>query len=77
MTRRKVSAGLVKGLYGNRCRIETEVRSIVLRLITEMEKKPALDDADQVVGSFWPLPVYKPMVRVAPQAVAIDKNGVL
>jgi hypothetical protein len=76
MTRRKVSAGLVKGRYGNRCRIETEVRSIVLRLITEMEKKPALDDADQVVGSFWPLPVYKPMVRVAPQAVAIDKNGV-
>jgi len=76
MTRRKVSEGLVNGLYGNRRRIEREVRSIVPGLVTEMEKKLALDDADQVVGSFWPLPVYKPRVHVVPQAVAVDENGV-
>jgi len=76
MTRRKVSEGLVSGLYGNRRRIEREVRSIVPGLVAEMEKQLALDDADQVVGSFWPLPVYKPRVRVVPQAVAVDEKGV-
>lgn len=76
MTRRKVSEGLVSGLYGNRGRIEREVRGIVPKLVTEMEKHLSLDDADELVGSFWPLPVYKPRVRVIPEAVSVDEKGV-
>jgi poly(3-hydroxybutyrate) depolymerase len=76
MTRRKVSAGLVSGLYGNRGRIEREVRGIVPKLVAEMEKQLSLDDADELVGSFWPLPVYKPRVRVIPEAISVDKNGI-
>jgi predicted esterase len=76
MTSSKVSNGLVSGLYGNRGRIEREVRGIVPKLVAEMEKHLSLDDADELVGSFWPLPVYKPRVRVIPEAIAVDKNGI-
>lgn len=76
MTRSKVSDGLVSGLYGNRGRIEREVRGIVPKLVAEMEKHLSLDDADELVGSFWPLPVYKPHVRVVPEAIAVDENGI-
>ena len=76
MTRSKVSDGLVSGLYGNRGRIEREVRGIVPKLVAEMEKQLSLDDADELVGSFWPLPVYKPRVRVIPEAIAVDEHGI-
>ncbi len=76
MTRKKVSEGMVSGLYGNRGRIAREVRAIVPKLVTEMEKQLSLDDADELVGSFWPLPVYKPHVRVVPEAIAVDEKGI-
>ena len=76
MTRRKVSDGLVSGLYGNRGRIEREVRGIVPKLVKEMESQLSLDDADELVGSFWPLPVYKPSVHVVPESVSVDERGV-
>ena len=76
MTSSKVSDGLVSGLYGNRGRIEREVRGIVPKLVAEMEKQLSLDDADELVGSFWPLPVYKPRVRVVPEAIAVDEHGI-
>lgn len=76
MTRKKVSEGLVSGLYGNRGRIEREVRAIVPKLVSEMEKQLSLDDADELVGSFWPLPVYKPNVRVIPEDIAVDEKGI-
>ena len=76
MTRKKVSEGLVSGLYENRGRIEREVRAIVPKLVSEMEKQLSLDDADELVGSFWPLPVYKPNVRVIPEDIAVDEKGI-
>ena len=76
MTRDKVSNGLVEGLYGNKARIEQEVTSLVPSLVTAMEEKLQLDQANGLVRSFWPLPVYSPRVRIWPQDVSTDDNGV-
>lgn len=76
MTRDKVSRGLVEGLYGNKARIEQQVRSLVPSLISAMEEKLQLDQANSMVSSFWPLPVYSPRVRLWPQDVSTDEAGV-
>lgn len=76
MTREKVSNGLVDGLYGSKGRIESEVRAIVPNMVKELEKKLVLTDASKYVKSFWPLPVYRPRIRVWPDAISTDKNGV-
>ena len=76
MTRDKVSQGLVEGLYGNKARIEQEVRGLVPALVTAMEDKLQLDQANSVIGSFWPLPVYSPRVRLWPQDISTDEAGV-
>lgn len=76
MTRDKVSQGLVSGLYGNKARIEREVRSLVPSLVSAMEEKLQLDQANSMISSFWPLPVYSPRVRVWPQDVSTDEAGV-
>lgn len=76
ITRQKVSNGLVNGLYGNKRRIEREVTSIVPNLVREMEKQLELNQADQLIGSIWPLPVYQPNLQVWPQDVATDEHGV-
>lgn len=76
MTRDKVSQGLVSGLYGNKARIEQEVKSLIPSLITAMEQKLQLDHANSMVSSFWPLPVYSPRVRLWPQDVSTDSAGV-
>jgi len=76
ITREKVSNGLVNGLYGNKRRIEREVTSIVPGLVRQMEKQLELNQADQLVSSIWPLPVYQPRLRVWPQEVATDEHGV-
>ncbi|NQV23368.1 MAG: hypothetical protein HQ518_03280 [Rhodopirellula sp.] len=76
MTREKVSQGLVEGLYGNKARIEQEVRGLVPSLVTAMEEKLQLDQANSMISSFWPLPVYSPRVRIWPQDVSTDDAGV-
>jgi predicted esterase len=76
MTREKVSQGLVEGLYGNKARIEQQVRGLVPSLVTAMEEKLQLDQANSMIGSFWPLPVYRPRVRVWPQDVSTDDSGI-
>jgi len=76
MTRDKVSRGLVEGLYGNKARIEREIRGLVPSLVTAMEEKLQLDQANSMIGSFWPLPVYSPRVHVWPQEVSTDEAGI-
>lgn len=76
MTQRRVADGLTQGLYGNKARIEKEVRSVVPTMITEMQKHLSLAQADKLVASFWPLPVYQPRVRVWPQDLLTDDRGI-
>ncbi|MCH8828483.1 MAG: dienelactone hydrolase family protein [Planctomycetes bacterium] len=76
MTRSRVSSSLVSGLYGNKGRIEREVLAVVPRIVRALEDKLAFSEASKVVQGFWPLPVYHPRVRVWPEAISTDKDGV-
>jgi len=76
MTRERVSSGLVNGLYGSKGRIENEVRAIVPGLLAELEKQMDLAPVSDVVTNFWPLPLYQPRLRIWPEKVTADKNGV-
>jgi len=76
MTRNRVANGLVRGLYDSRARIEAEFQAMVPGMLAEFEKNLELGDVATLIGRFWPLPVYRPRLRVWPQEVATDPQGV-
>ncbi|MBS0264556.1 MAG: hypothetical protein JSS02_21660 [Planctomycetes bacterium] len=76
MTEDKVSNGLVSGLYGKKGMLEQKVEGIVPTLIAELEKKVDQALATKTVAGAWPLPVYEPQLRVWPQDVSTDEQGI-
>ena len=76
MTEEKVSSGLVSGLYGRKGTIEQQVGSVVPNLIAELEKRFDAAAAGKSVTGVWPLPVYKPRLKVWPAEVSTDESGV-
>jgi hypothetical protein len=76
MTADRVSSGLVNGLYGSKGRIEAEIAAVVPRIVAQLEQRLTIPEVDQVVSSVWPIPVYKPRVRVWPQEISTDSNGI-
>ncbi len=76
MTRDRVANGLVSGLYGKKGRIQNEVVAVVPRMLERLEENLELKDVGEVVSSFWPLPVYRPRLRLWPRAVSTDAEGV-
>jgi predicted esterase len=76
MTADRVSSGLVNGLYGSKGRIESEIRSVVPSLVLQLEQRLTIPEIDQVVSSAWPIPVYQPRLRVWPQEISTDENGI-
>lgn len=76
MTAERVSSGLIEGLYGQKYRIEAEVRGVVPNIIAQLEQKMSLSEINQVVSTIWPIPVYQPRVRIWPQEISTDDKGV-
>lgn len=76
MTEERVRSGLVSGLYGSRGRIEAEVRNLVPDMIPRLEENLEFQEPSDVATRFWPLPVYRPRLRLWPQAVSTDEQGV-
>ncbi|HEY2250489.1 MAG TPA: alpha/beta hydrolase-fold protein, partial [Planctomycetaceae bacterium] len=76
MTEGKVSSGLVSGLYGKKGVIEQKVGSVVPGLIVELEKRFDAAAAGKSVTGVWPLPVYRPRMKVWPAEVSTDDAGV-
>jgi len=75
MTREKVSRGLVNGLYGNKARIQREVMNVVPSIVGQLEKNLDLGEVTDLVTGFWPLPVLRPRLRVWPEDVVVDEQG--
>jgi predicted esterase len=82
MTESAVRDGLVSGLYGARGRIENEVLQIVPGIIKQIEKNLVLPETGSPVSSsgdsiakLWPLPIYPPRLRVWPEQISTDENG--
>ncbi len=76
MTQNKVSNGLVSGLYGRKHTLEQQVAGVVPRLIAELEQRFDATAAGKTAAGVWPLPVYQPRLRLWPEAVSTDENGV-
>ena len=76
LTEGKVSSGLVSGLYGKKEMIEQKIGAVVPNLIAELEKKFDAAAAGKSVTGMWPLPVYRPRLKVWPAEVSTDESGV-
>jgi poly(3-hydroxybutyrate) depolymerase len=75
MTRERVSRALVSGLYGNKARIEREILAVITPLLSRLEESFELSEINNVVSAIWPLPVFQPRVRVWPDEIATDAQG--
>jgi dienelactone hydrolase len=76
LTEGRVSSGLVSGLYGRKATLEQKVAGVIPGVITEIEKRFDAAAAGKSATSVWPLPVYQPRLRLWPQEVSTDENGV-
>ncbi|MBD3674564.1 MAG: dienelactone hydrolase family protein [Planctomycetaceae bacterium] len=76
MTPERVREGLVSGLYSSRRRIEDQVQSLVPQLIKQLESNLDVIRSTEQLNSAWPLPVYQPRIRIWPQEVLTDPEGV-
>ena len=70
-----VQIGLVGGLYQQKKRIETEIRNLIPPLLDAIN--PRLQDLStgDFAGPFWPLPVYRPMLRLNMEEINLDHLG--
>jgi predicted esterase len=76
MTQERVSSGLVEGIYGQKSRIEQEAAQIVPSLLPLFEQRLAFEDVTQAATAIWPLPVYRPQIRISPSSVDVDEKGI-
>lgn len=76
MTSERVSSGLRNGFYSDTSRFEQSVVESLPRMLDRLTENLPLKQADQLVGSLWPLPVYKPRVKTWPSAVQVDGQGI-
>lgn len=76
MTEDRVVSSLTSGLYGSRGRIENEVRNIAPQIVRQLEDNLNLSlDATPLLAGIWPLPVYEPQMKVWPESISVDKDG--
>lgn len=76
MTAERVSNGLVSGLYGSKSLIEEKILEITPSIVKQIEEKLQIDGVSKLAKSFWPLPVYQPRLRIWPEEIAIDQDGI-
>ena len=83
MTEEAVVSGLTSGLYGAKGRIENEVLAVVPGIVKEVEKKLVLPDTGSpvsqsgaTISKLWPLPIYPPRLRIWPETIVTDENGI-
>ncbi|MBS0201974.1 MAG: dienelactone hydrolase family protein [Planctomycetes bacterium] len=83
MTEEAVVSGLTSGLYGAKGRIENEVLAVVPGVVKQVEKNLVLPDTGSpvsqsgaAIAKLWPLPIYPPRLRIWPEQIATDENGI-
>lgn len=76
LTAEEVKTAVVGGIYTRRELVEEQVLSGVPDLLDTFAAEADLTPLEEMVAALWPLPVYKPNVRVWPEAIATDADGV-
>lgn len=70
-----VRTALVGGMYTRRAEVEQRVRDFLPNLVRRMEQQLQPSRVDRIVGQIWPLPVFKPRLRLVPEDVSVDADG--
>ncbi|REJ72491.1 MAG: hypothetical protein DWQ34_11890 [Planctomycetota bacterium] len=71
-----VRTGIVGGLYLRREEIEQAIREAVPRTISEAANHLEPLAANSLVQEVWPLPIFKPRLRLQLDDVSVDRDGI-
>ncbi|MBL8850796.1 MAG: hypothetical protein JNG89_14035 [Planctomycetaceae bacterium] len=75
MTPDLARTALVGGLYTRRTKIEECVRDMLPHLVSELEQRLQPASIDRIVAGIWPIPVFRPRLRILPEEVLVDDSG--
>ncbi len=76
LTEREVTTAVVGGVYVRRETIEEQVLAAVPAQLDRLSSEVRFDPLAQMVQALWPLPVYQPDLRIHPESVSTDADGV-
>ena len=76
MSRSRVSRSIVQGLYSRKRRIEQQVTDATPEMVSWMEDQLQLTPDATITAGIWPLPAYRPRVRVWPETIRTGEDGV-
>jgi dienelactone hydrolase len=70
-----VRIALVGGMYMRRSRVEQCVRDFLPALVQKLEDRLQPTSVDRIVAGVWPLAVFRPRLRILPEEVSVDADG--
>lgn len=63
------------GLYSRRHQIEDCVRNFLPKLVDRLEERLQPAGVDRIVATVWPMPVFRPRLRLQPDDISVDGDG--
>lgn len=75
LTEELARVALVGGIYTRRHEIEKCVRDVLPGLVNRLEERLQPRSLDHIVANVWPMPVFRPRLRLQPEEVAVDRDG--
>lgn len=75
LTEYELTTGIVGGIYLQKDLIESEIRNLVPGMLRRMEEQLAVDVPHELAAMIWPLPVQAPRLRLLPEELWINGDG--
>ena len=75
LTEYELTTGIVGGIYLQKDLIESEIRNLVPGMLRRMEQQLAVDVPHELAAMIWPLPVQAPRLRILPEELWINGDG--
>jgi len=66
---------LIGGIYTRRPQIEQCVRDALPHIVTSLERRMQPTNMNRLVDSVWPMPVFRPRLRLQADEVSVDADG--
>lgn len=68
--------GIMGGLYQRRSTFESCIRDTLPGVVRSIESTLTPGDMQQLAAAIWPLPVYRPRLRLRLDDLAVDRHGI-